>query len=222
MMYQSKDLAPFSAAGTFRATAILLLALAVAGCGEVDESDGEVVGGVALPTDSALDLYCEDAGIADEPCILDDPKNPYSITPVNDLTKFDLSADAPSAKARFYLWATAQALSPRGENQYYTAVALHEMWVDSGSELAREHALRAYRSVLDNYFFSVTFFEADFLPPPDIFFPKPVRQLVGANLFAPQAPLTLMFDTPTNALELFGQWGYTYDDQNTLDFTPNL
>lgn len=207
-----------------------------AGCGEVDKGDGTVVGSVdtttlpptviegnvILPTDSALKLFCPDAGIADEPCILDDPDNPYALTPVTDDTKFDLSDAAPSAKARFYVWATAQAISPRGENQFNVGAALHEMFSESGSELAREQALKAYRSVLDNYFFSATFFEADFLPPPDIFFPFPVRKLVGQNMVSPSTPLLPLFDQPIQALEQFGQWGYTYDDQGTEDFTPNF
>lgn len=202
-------------------TLIAAFVLVVTGCGGVDSSDGKVVNNTALPTDSALKLHCPNAGIADEPCILDDPDNPYARTPVNDDTKFDLSTAAPSAKARYYLWGTAQAISPRGENQFNVAVALHGMFSESGSTLARDQALRAYRSVLDNYFFSATFFEADFLPPPDIFFPFPVRKLVGQNMVTPAAPLSPLFDQPVQALELFGEWGFTYDDQGTLDFTPN-
>lgn len=197
------------------------LAVLISGCGDVVSTDGLVVNDIPLPVDSSLSLFCADAGIGPEPCILDDPDNPYAITPVTDDTKFTLSNAAPSAKARFYLWATAQAMSPRGENQFFVAVALHEMFGESGSALARSQALRAYRSVLDNYFFSATFFEADFLPGDDIFFPFPVRKLVGVNMHNPAAPLPALFDEPVQALEQFGQWGYTYDDQRTFDFSPN-
>lgn len=202
----------------------LLVVVSIAftlGCREVDENDGLVINAIELPVDSSLVLYCEDAGIAAEPCILDDPDNPYALTPINDDNKFALNDAAPSAKARFYLWATAQAMSPRGENQFFVGQALQQMFGESGSELARSHALRAYRSVLDNYFYSATFFEADFLPGDDIFFPFPVRKLVGQNMVSPAATLPELFDEPAQALEAFGQWGYTYDDQNTLDFTPN-
>lgn len=201
---------------------IAAFVLVVTGCGEVDSSDGQVVNNTTLPTDSALKLHCPDAGIAGEPCVLDDPDNPYSRTPITDVNKFQLNDDAPSAKARFYLWATAQAMSPRGENQYFVALSLHQMFTVSGSDLAKTQALRAYRSVLDNYFNEVTFFEADFLPPPDIFFPFPVRKLVGQNMVAPVAPLSQLFAQPVEALETFGTWGYTYDDQGTLDFTSNF
>lgn len=191
-------------------------------CGEVDENDGEVVNSFNLPTDSALTLYCPDAGIGGESCILDDPDNPYAITAVNDTNKFQLSIAAPSTKARFYLWATAQAMSPRGENQYYVGAALQELYGDSGSELAREQALKAYRSVLDNYFYSVTYFEATWVGGDEIFYPYPVRKLVGENMHSPSAPLTSLFDDPAEALQLFGEWGYTYDDVVTKDFTPNF
>lgn len=207
-------------------TVLLLLGA----CGEVSKSDGNLVNGVALPSDSALRLYCPDAGIAAEPCVLDDPQNPYAITPVNDDTKFDLNDGTPSAKARFYLWATAQAMSPRGENQFYTAQALHEMYSESGSELARTQALRAYRSVLDNYFDSVTFFECDFggCPADDLFYPFKVRVLVGNNLHSPAAPLISLFDNVNEVFELAGEWGYTYtrydatnNPTGTNDFTVN-
>jgi len=221
MKNTDKDNAILSVFKTAQLLFMAALISAISACGEVDTGDGQVVNGVNLPLDSALSLYCPDAGIASEPCILDDPENPYLITAVTDDNKFELSDAAPSAKARFYLWATAQAMSPRGEIQFYVAVALHEMYGESGSELAREQALKAYRSVLDNYFYSVTFFEATWVGGDDIFYPFPVRKLVGQNMHNP-ATLTSLFDDPAEALEMFGLWGYTYDDAVTKDFTINF
>ena len=197
----------------------------VTGCGEVDSGDGNVSTSLNLPVDTVLKLYCPDAGIAAEPCILDDPDNPYATTPVTDLNKFDLSSDAPSAKARFYLWATAQAMSPRGENQYNVALALHEMFDLSGSDIARNQALRAYRSVLDNYFNEVTFFGPFVVNGEDIFTPFPVRKLVGQNMHDPDT-VGNIFDgndgsNQTLALQKFGEWGYTYDPA-TGDFSFNF
>ncbi len=221
MNIKMKETALLSTAKLFLLMVLSSLAFLMTACGEVDKNDGAVISGITLPTDSALTLYCPDAGVAGEPCILDDPENPYAITPVNDDTKWQLNDDAPSAKARFYLWATAQAMSPRGENQYQVANALHEIFGESGSDLAKTQALKAYRSVLDNYFYSVTFFEATWVGGDDIFYPFPVRKLVGENMHSP-ATLTPLFDDPANALEVFGEWGYTYDDAGTMDFTPNF
>ena len=141
-------------------TCAIGLAAVLSACGK-SSSDGDEVTSIALPTDSSLKLYCEDAGIADNPCILDDPENPYALTDVNNDNKFAFNDAAPSAKARFYLWGTLQAMSPSGENQYYTALNLKTMWEETGktSDLAKEHSLRAFRSVIDNYYNGFTFFE---------------------------------------------------------------
>ncbi len=203
---------------------IASLMLVLTGCGEVDKDDGLVVEELTLPTDSSLKLFCPDAGIGNEPCILDDPDNPYSITPITDENKFKLDFATPSAKARFYLWGTAQAISPRGENQYYLARALQEMYTESGSELAKNHAIRAYRSVLDNYFEEVTFFQ--FPNPPvdgEIFYPVKVRLLSVPNLWAPDPGLNLdpLYDNNLLAWEALGEWGFTYDPV-TLDVYQNF
>ena len=41
-------------------------------------------------------------------------------------------------------------------------------------------------------------------------------------MVAPAAPLGSLFAQPVEALALFAEWGYTYDDQITLDFTRNF
>ena len=201
----------------------IMLIMLLAACGEVEVGDGDVINGIPLPLDSDLTLFCEDVGIAEETCILDDPENPYASISVNGelednddnepnrIRKFVLTEDAPSAKARFYLWATAQAQSPRGENQYYTALSLHEVFTESGSVLIREQAKKAYRSVLDNYFNEVTFFLIE-LPEGDVFFPELLRKLVGENMYEPGLMnLTPLYASQLLTLEAFGQWGYYYD-----------
>ena len=144
--------------------------LIVAGCGgERDANDGENITQVLLPTDVVLNLYCADVGLAGETCVLDDPENPFASTYIpefedlgpGDESKFDMALKLPSgpsgAKARFYFWATALAQRQSGENQYFTALALHELYTANSNALSvdtliQEHALRAYRSVLDNFF----------------------------------------------------------------------
>ena len=214
-----------------------LLVLAVSGC-DPDKSDGKVLNNTVLPTDARLGLQCEEVGIFNEPCILDDKNNPFRTTPIKEFdpegpddqeTKFNqleelIPADSKYAKSRFYFWATALARRPDvAENQFYTAVALQELYTfggggDSGSQNAREQALKAYRSVLDNYFGGATFlgpYPDPNDPEGEVFFPIDLSQLTAANLVTPSEFVTL-FPAPTPedsellAIVELGEWGYTY------------
>lgn len=207
------------------------LILVLSGCGEVDDNDGSVENTIALPTDDTipLDLYCEDIGLFTETCILDDPANPYANSPITEESKFELWGDSPSFTASFYLWGTALArgIGAPGENQFYVAYNLHQMWAASNSELTRQQALRAYRSYLDNYFDSTTFFEIPL--DSDIFFPFSLNQFTGELLFDPTnggnvytGPGLFNPNPVQNALDAeveVGEWGYFYD-QVTKIFTP--
>lgn len=197
-----------------------LVAIMVACGGNETSLNDEIVGSVDLPIDYTLNLYCPDAGIGDEQCILDDPENPFARSIINDDTKWELETDSPSVKSSFYLWATAQAKSPRGENQYYTALALHKMYTIGGSELARTQATRGYRSLLDNYFGSVTFYNIP-TPEGDMFLPQKLRELVCQHLYDPtEADLIQLFDSEDRALEALGEWGY-YCNTETYSVDSN-
>jgi len=243
----------------FRAAAILLMGLAVmitGGCNsEREASDSQLVNFIKLPTDTVLNLYCENVGIADDPCVLDDPENPYATTTIIEQSatttgnKFDLFNAIPKgptgAKARFYLWATALAYRQSGENQYYTALALHELFDanstaigDQGSEdeLIREHAKKAYRSVLDNFFGSVTVFNCfECGPISDGEFPQyavPLNERVADHLYrtestnfvspaAPNGLRRLVPGSPILVQELLLQWGYSYQPCTDLPACTN-
>ena len=224
-----------------RGVSILLTGLAAvmtAGCGsERGPDDGVLFNTIVLPTDVVLNLACEDVGIFPETCVLGDPENPYVTTTIpefdennppapGELDKFDIVnaiPDGPSgAKARFYFWATALARRPNGENQWYTAKALHELF-DANSnfistdELVREQALKAYRSVLDNFWGSATFFECDLCAPDEngelIKFPAQLNEQVGDDLYRFESTgfRFLIEGGEIRVLETIGQWGYTYD-----------
>lgn len=226
--------------GAIRGLALVmsgLLVLAVSGCNP-DKSDSNIINETPLPTDARLDLQCEEVGIFNEPCVLEDENNPFRTTLIKEFdpegpddqeTKFDqaeklIPADRKYAKSRFFFWATALARRPDiGENQFYTAVYLHELYTfggggDSGSQNAREQALKAYRSLLDNYFGSATFlgpYPDPNDPEGEVFFPIDLSQLTAKALVTPENNLTL-FPAPTPAdsellaiVEL-GEWGYTY------------
>ena len=185
--------------------------LLTSGC---DVDNGSVTNTIALPTDSTLNLFCEDVGINTETCVLDDPENPYVHVAINEVTKFILNDDAPSAKSRFYVWATALARSPTGENQYYTALSLHELFAESGSPTTRVQAINAYRSVLDNFFLSATFFVVS-TPSGDVSFAAFVKDLVGQNLVEPTLPTIIsLYTDKLLALSDMSEWGYIYDEDN--------
>ncbi len=208
--------------------------LVAGGCSSPSDKDGVVINGIVLPTDVVLNLACEDVGIYPETCVLGDPENPFITTTIVEFDennplqddKFDLLATIPAgptgAKARFYLWATALARRPSGENQYYTAKALHELFdansnVLSTDELAREQALKAYKSVLDNFWGSVTFFECDLCEPDEdgnlVKFPAQLNLEVGDDLFRFDSTgfKMLIEGGEIRVLERFGLWGYTYE-----------
>lgn len=208
------------------------LALFLAGCGSPGSGDGRVITTIELPTDTLLDLNCAEAGVFPEPCILTDPQNPFRDVTVAEFnvndpdadTKFDLANQIPAgptgAKARFYLWATALARFPSGENQWYTARALHELWDAAEDPIIQAQALKAYRSVLDNFFGSVTFFECC----GGVSFPSTLNELTADNLYRPESTgfEPLVPDPPLQVLSLIGEWGYTYRPATPPNFDDGL
>lgn len=172
------------APGAWLSAVIAVGMVGLGGCGgapdkKVGGNVADAAGVIELPTDTLLNLACEDVGIWEEQCVLDDDENPFrGITieefninePDEEFNKFELADGIPEgptgAKARFYFWATALARRPLGENQYFTALALHELYTVSRDPLIREQAKKAYRSVWDNFFGSVVVFECcgEFFP----------------------------------------------------------
>ena len=220
-------------------------ALVSAGCsGEPDESDGRLINSIVLPTDVVLDLYCEDVGVHPETCVLDDPENPFATTTIIEFdvnnpggdNKFDLFNSLPpgpsGAKARFYFWATALAQRPSGENQYYTALALHELYdansnAISTDELVQQQALKAYRSVLDNFFSSVTVFTCCPAASPDgepVPFSIPLNELTADALYRTNATgfRRLVPGDPILVLEVLLDWGYSYQPATPPDFNNGV
>lgn len=231
-------------------TALLgLTILGITGCSSPGSDDGVSVGSleeekdgtvtvtpkIELPTDTLLNLYCPDVGLVGEPCVLEDPENPYRKTAtgefdVNDPEsprKFELFLQIPQgptgAKARFYLWATALARFPSGENQWYTALALHELWDAAEDPVVQAQALRAYKSTLDNFFGSVTFFNSeDFGLVPNIAYSVLLNELTAAQVTCSPI-LNFKKLIPLTEQDVFygrgvlADWGYTYDFEGNCD-----
>ena len=228
--------------GIFKSLLSLLFALAVLGtegCGSGD-GGGKNITTQPLPTSFSLGLACDEVGIFPETCVLDDRKNPFATINIVEFdpededasNKFDLADEIPAgpeyAISRFYFWATALARRASGENQYFTALALHELWsagVDDGfgSPNAQAQAKKAYRATLD-FFFDDFFFIGPFPPPDGDFIPLVIRSLVAQQL-VPSTEFATLFpggDTVLNAKVELGEWGYFYVPPGPGDpFDPN-
>jgi len=240
-MKTSKQFAPQRVSKVTRYTLAGALLLAVAACSK-DSSDGEVISARPLPLgDIVLNLFCEDFGLFQETCVLDDPDNPFATVAITNENRFDLVGEIdaqvaaiplpPDAavKTKVYFWATALAKGSDGENQYRTANALYALANESCSQLIQDQALRAYRSVLDNYFNSVTFFATDDFgaPFPNVFYPFPLKLLAANELRLGIGPADascagtgyseFMFDPDAGrndfvARVVLNDWGYIFDD----------
>jgi len=142
-----KQNAAMGVLGTTRTVmSLTAVAILLAGCNAEDGSP------TAVLSNTGFSLYCPNVGIAADTCVLSDPENPYAKQTVNDSIKWTLASAAASERDKFYVWATAQAHDPKGENQYNTALSLHELYHADSNILAQAQAKLAYRSVLDNYF----------------------------------------------------------------------
>ena len=180
-----------------------IFSLTLAGCGDAASDNGQVVNTVELPT-TFTSFYCADEGVGEENCVLYNPANPYARSAINTTTKWDLAGVSQSNTALFYLWATAHARDAQGENQFYTADSLHKIYMQEGSTDARDQAKRAYRSVLDNFYGSVTFDgnQNQFL----------LRNWTADRFVNPgNAGLSQLYATQSEALQALDEWGYLYD-----------
>lgn len=221
------------------ALAAIAMMLMSGGCQDAGDDEGVVINAILLPTDTLLNLACENVGINRETCVLRDPENPFIGTNIVEFdaanpeatNKFDLfnaiPAGARGAKARFYFWATALARRASGENQFYTALALHELYDANGDPLIRDQALKAYRSVLDNFFGSVTVFTCCPGLSPDgepVPFPVGLNELTADNLYRTDATgyERLVPGDPLLVISLLLDWGYDYMPATAPNFDNGM
>lgn len=92
-----------------------------------------------------------DEGIFPDISVLKNPNNPFIKTGIIESNKWDIANASLSDGATYYLWATILAISPSGENQYYTAEAIRTLEANSS------RAQRAYEMVLENFFYDLTY-----------------------------------------------------------------
>jgi len=213
---------------------LILFISMVSGCVDDGEESNEVV----LPTDNQLNLYCENVGIHPETCVMDDEENPYRFVGVGEESKWDLGSGYP--KADFYLWATALASTATGENQFKVAEQLHKLYTLDGSEQIRKQTLKAYKAVLDHFYWSTIYTEAWWIEDEDVVYAEEsLRHMVGKRLFGTWRDddtneiknlegMTLgsgmlldnLFETEFHAQDQMNKWGFIFDKINeVLDHT---
>lgn len=109
--------------------------------------------------DLELELFSENVGVFPDTSVLYDPNNPFRDGVTGDM-KFQILDDGPIAG--FYVFATVLAREPTGENQYYTANQLQQVFALGLAEadelaLVRDLAIRGYQNVLDVFTGAVTY-----------------------------------------------------------------
>lgn len=111
--------------------------------------------------DLRFDPYTADVGVYPDTSILDDPNNPFAdgLDPNGDL-KWQVN-DSGCDRA-VYSWATALAIQPMGEHQFYTAGCMQDLY--EGGRVADEDlylvwtlAVRGYEAILEEFPDDVTY-----------------------------------------------------------------
>ncbi len=135
---------------------LLVLVVALGACG----GDSHYLGGENV-SGLKFQFYRDDEGIHPSTVTLSNPHNPFRFDVVGDDTKWEILTAGGNAGA-FYAWATLLARGPNGENQYYTATKLRDIYnaheVDAAhSDTVRQMAIDGFQAVLDYFPDSVTY-----------------------------------------------------------------
>jgi hypothetical protein len=100
-----------------------------------------------------FELFSETEGIHPSEVTLDNPRNPFREFAIGEDTKFDILDSGGNAGA-FYAWATVLAGQPTGENQFFTAIKLRDIYEanevpEEERETVRRMAVNGFQAVLD-------------------------------------------------------------------------
>jgi hypothetical protein len=100
-----------------------------------------------------FEVFDTTEGIHPSDVTLDNPRNPFRQFAIGDDTKFEILDGGGNAGA-FYAWATVLANIPIGENQYFAAVKLRDIYQANEvppeqRETVRLMAINAFQAVLD-------------------------------------------------------------------------
>lgn len=197
-----------------RAALVVLLACGPAAC-EIEAPEfrfGIPLGDLSFVVDSP------DAGIHPNDDVLGDPNNPFARFDFPGLEARFAIRDTAGPVASFYAWASALAIEPNGENQFYTAEALEvifqaELAPEEQLPTVREMAIRAYQSQLDNFPDAVSFVTEE----ASTFFRLATESYLGIQRLGArvQGDWVLVVDPDGNPVAVRGS--NTLDPPNPLD-----
>ena len=107
------------------------------------------------------EFFDETEGIFPSRVTLQNPNNPFRESGVSEDTRFDILGNGGNAGA-FYAWATLLTSIPIGENQYFTATKLRDIYLsnevaEEDQETVRQMAVNAFQAVLDCFPDSILF-----------------------------------------------------------------
>lgn len=100
-----------------------------------------------------FEVFDETEGIHPSDVTLDNPRNPFRTFNISDDQKFAILDGGGNAGA-FYAWATVLTAIPIGENQYFTAIKLRDIYranevPEADRETVRLMAINGFQSILD-------------------------------------------------------------------------
>ncbi len=127
---------------------LLGLVLVTAACGDDPAYE------FGIPTsDIQFELFNVTEGIHPSKVTLSNPRNPFRRIVISDDQKFALQ-NSDSSAAAFYAWAALLAKIPIGENQFFVAVSLRDIYesdelAEEDRETVRQMAVNGFQAVLD-------------------------------------------------------------------------
>jgi len=127
---------------------LLGIVLVTAACGDDPAYE------FGIPTsDIQFELFNVTEGIHPSKVTLSNPRNPFRRIVISDDQKFALQ-NSDSSAAAFYAWAALLAKIPIGENQFFVAVSLRDIYesdelAEEDRETVRQMAVNGFQAVLD-------------------------------------------------------------------------
>ncbi len=125
----------------------------IAACGRESTMAPEWLGPAQYPAINDFSPGTNE-GIYPDTSALQDANNPFTVSGVSETGKW---LTITNAVGNYYKWATLLANTPTGENQFYSGMALDNLYTKFHSTTFKSMAIRAYQAVLDYFPADVTY-----------------------------------------------------------------